>query len=717
MILPHCFRAYFICLTRYTRTSSTLQMQSTHESRRSSSLIPALVLLTASVVAFCPVLFNPHWGLFSDSTQIVENCRIFWSSSDIRWDLVQGYLRPGFHALDLTTWVISPENPLGFYLVRLFFFAVTLQCTYLSCLSLSKSKLIALSVALYWFVIGPTYEVIYTLDKAEMHIGFALSIIVAAIYLGLDKYKTEPQKKPTILSIVIFLAALFALLTKETGQLCVMFTAMFAMFLVAANRIGARWKWLGSDALSSSLPYAVASAGACAAAFLTYKTYVAFSTIPQTYGKLILTPSALSAQMQQYFQIIPETLIPLIICLAGIVLLPYLAKSKVQQNVAKYILCICLTITALAGTVALLGWHGQLVYIWYPLMSLILPVMAYLFSTLVDVQSRTKFLAPAMLIIIAVVVAPSRRFDATMQLRIDELTSDLVQQLASMAKQTPTATTAGLLFKSMDSAEIGERIEGLTLSRLDQSYKGHEIDDSKSPMKFFNWASFHEPKRSKEWAYGEYKYFDSISRDSTYSELPGIDIYKYWILGGNSGWVQGRLTNGMLILMPFGNLPTQYNRYRGASLFNLPVEFQLKATPFKYDTIYQTIRMVRAPNREKYTLGWRILRVKSLLPITWQFEPDGWLLNGSKVCVPDTLFNHTLAVKSWQRFPDMLKVQQGNDTQLVHAQGDFPRTFAIPLRAQAHEKIGILTLSADKLPKIPGDPRPLMLHVDEVEVK
>ncbi|MGH9552712.1 MAG: hypothetical protein ACRD3W_25255, partial [Terriglobales bacterium] len=160
-----------------------------------SHVLPLSVLLLIATAIFMPLFLHPHWGMYSDIEQIVQDCRIFYSSPSIRWDFVHGFYRPGFHCIDLLTWLVSRENPLGFYVVNWGFFCVTLAMTYLSSFVLSKSRVFSFVAAAFLFIASPTFEVIYTLDKGEGYVTCYLSILICAFLTVQARISNSPVRK------------------------------------------------------------------------------------------------------------------------------------------------------------------------------------------------------------------------------------------------------------------------------------------------------------------------------------------------------------------------------------------------------------------------------------------------------------------------------------------------------------------------------------------
>lgn len=104
-------------------------------------LLALSLLFLAVAAAYAPVLLHPHWGLFSDAGQILEECRKFFDANCTRLDILCDQYRPGFNVVDKVIWLFSPERPFGFYAVRWLLFEATVLLCYGNCFLLSRSPL------------------------------------------------------------------------------------------------------------------------------------------------------------------------------------------------------------------------------------------------------------------------------------------------------------------------------------------------------------------------------------------------------------------------------------------------------------------------------------------------------------------------------------------------------------------------------------------------
>ena len=637
-----------------------------------------LILFLLCLLTFLPVLIHGHWGLYSDPRQIVENCRTFYSSPTIRWDIIQGFYRPGFHSLDLGMWSVSRNQPSGYFLFRYIVFATAVCCTYLSCYKLSGWRLISVSLSLAWLCLSPTFEVIYTLDKAETYLVCLFSIFILTHVTTVSKILRGECRSTWIFAaaVMIFVCTGYAISTKETGQLLLLFGLMLPISNLIADRIGIS---ASGDRIQANIRRQLSlwfwvAGGLCVTAFAIYKSYFVLNGgLKASYGGLSLQPEFIVRQLFIYIWIVPDFFMLLGFCVISCIVIVVRDRQLPPEQAHDLTMAGTMTVIAGAGSVALLSWKSVIVYSWFPLFALLLPA-ASVCLTLLALTRTWRTVCVVSIVSLLIAVLPQRLVQAQLQFQFDDLVQDLVRIIASSSLSAKTKLCYGMPFLQPEYAEVVEDLESLTLSHLNGSYVESPRDSNHLPaVKFFNFVNYQFPSDVRlpsgttSLTAARNQNLQSVKAEGYLNE-PGVDKYSYWSNNGHGqNWTVDNLREGDIILVPVGDLPPSFASYRGLGMFCTDWKTKLAFLPqVDFEPVFAINRKITRLGGHRFTIGWRALEVKSVPRISWFIDRGGNLRDGVQIFADRDLSGRSLvltvglshAMLIWQRF-------NGNDTPLT----------------------------------------------------
>jgi hypothetical protein len=620
-----------------------------------------LLLWLLGALAMSPVLMHPHWGMFSDPNQIVESCTVIFARG-FDWKLWQQNMwvdfRPGFHLLDLLTWSISPHNPAGFYILRFFCFAGTLSLTYLNCTVLKASRVVSFCCSLFWFLAYPTYEVIYTLDKGEIYLGLLFALFV---YGNIAAVRAISENSMTAMKasgygFLLLFAAVCAIFTKQTGLLILGYslvifavTAMFEMIRIANlsktedRNSGDFASTVGKLLKSNTLKWAalVASISMVAAAAFRIM-FVSFGGLNFRYGEVVFTPTFLSNQLLVYIQSVPEFF--LLYLMSGFLVLIILFKISTDRLQPDFSAtqAVSLFITLLAGVFALCAWKSQVGYIWYPMFSLLLPLVAFSFNHLFGLSR----MVPAIVFVCAcVLLLPERISDAETQYNMDVVFNRFIARLSQLPQELGRNTSAVVKLKEQTSAELGEEIECAVreVNRLREV--NARADNSVISNEPFNLNTYNIIRAtSGNLAIDKTTLSEDVTYPADYKRAPGFDKFMY-LPDQIPHWVARKIESGDIILIPYGNVAVKTAPYRGILCFAKPENalpeslLQLNLKPI--------MRISKSFSRfggAKTEIGWLAFRVDASPTLSVPLADYGWFRNKQKIYYGAEQAGHLLSL-------------------------------------------------------------------------
>lgn len=693
-------------------------------------------LLLLALLCNLPVLLFPHWCQFGDSAEIIDNCRKFFGSHHYDWKVLEGYHRPGTHMIQALIWFFSPEKPDGFYWTRFFFYAVTVACTYINCFLMSRSRLIGFVCACFLFCASPIFEVLFTLDKAEVNIGFANSLIVTIFLAMQSRLQNRPSASrlprhvPTqkgfivgnqsqagwtqilLASAAIFFLAIFGMFTKETGRLPLIFLGALTVLTLGAQRIKA-FNNAESKPIQSQTIWTVAALISCAIPFVLFRLYVALSSA-EGYGQLNFASKFLWRQFKNYAILTPDIVGLNLFCLVGLVAIWLFAGKVVSRNPSMFLSATAFGATGILASAALMAWQGQLVYFWYPIILFLLPATAYVLSTIAGGAANRVRAISGIVMLMLLTLVPSRFVEAQVEFNMDSVVNDVAKEVANRRERYGQM---GVPFSGPEFFEIPEMIQGLALCRLNNTPNEY-VNEKNVPIKFFNCMI--TGSKDDEKTKNKYSKFEHLIRARSFKSGLGPSTFSLWRNDGDVGWVENNLQPGDLLLVPNGNLPIGKVAFRGACLFSQDLETQLSQFPqLQLQPEFNVTRDVATLDGRHYSMGWSALRVQSITPVTWNLTSDGWLLDKDYIEVPNSMSGKVLNLTTYQVFPRQLRVRvAGGPWKVVNALGDKSRgTFEIPLKLNSDAGTSRVEFQSDSLLIPAHDPRALMLRVDKVELK
>ncbi len=126
-----------------------------------------------------------------------------------------------------------------------------------------------------WFLLAPTFEVIYTLDKAEVYLAMLFNAAILAYYAGLQELcKSAPSRlKLWISAAVMLFSCTYADFVKETGQLLILsiLVCPLSMRLFDAAMPDP------DDKKKACRKWSYCLGASCVVALLVFKAYLALS--------------------------------------------------------------------------------------------------------------------------------------------------------------------------------------------------------------------------------------------------------------------------------------------------------------------------------------------------------------------------------------------------------------------------------------------------------
>jgi hypothetical protein len=678
-------------------------------------------LLAASILScFClllclPVLLHPHWGLYSDPRQIVENCRIFYSSPHIRWDIIHGYYRPGFHILDLAVWLVSKENPLGFYVFRTAIFICTALLTYASCYTWTQSKKMSATLAAMWGFLSPTFEVIYTLDKAESYIAFLFSAVVYAYVQAVSNTKAEAALRTRLSSAAItFGGSAYAMFTKETGQLLLLLGLLFCVSSIVDF---VRTRSSGQQSNQQMLLWLLTCGLLPAAALVIYKAYFIIGGGSRaSYGALSLSPSFVLTQLLSYLPLIPDFFAVLLFVLCATAIYAFKYWKSPGEQARKFQLVICLELAACAGTIALLCWKSLIVYSWYPMFAFLIPSVAFFASTI-----KRTWIAYSLIACFALAAMPSRIVQAQLQYQFDAAANDLVDHIA--APECNSARSFGIPFLRPEYAEVVEEIESLTLGKMIANHIEQPRNElEKPPRSFFNFVNYGFPegisvpemtsplttaKNSKL----------AFSKASSYEDCPCVEKYSYWSNDGtNKNWVVDNIRPGDVLMIPYGDLPPSFTAFRGLGMFC--TDWRIKIPFLPQASLKEQFRLQRKIFQlagHRYTMGWIVLAISDIPKMSWFIDRAGNLKDGAKIFTAGELHNCKLETLVGLSQAMLVSQLEQNNDKPVPARLEENHLVSLQFTVPPPGEKGYCTSTLHLKRCFTGD-EPLFLHVEQAKI-
>jgi hypothetical protein len=657
--------------------------------RKLATFLPHLILFAFSLSVMYPVLHHPHWGMFSDCSQVVSLCRALYANHDpAAWmAAINHNYRPGFDAPNVMIWWLSPDNPIWYYALRCVFFSITLSLTYLNSYRLTKSLPISLGSAILWLCVYPTYEVIYTLDKGEIYIGLLFALIVFIQLSVTEQIIRNSVSSRQIIGYAsaALVATIYLIFTKTTGQLVL----PYGVLLFAVSFASINFPWTDTSVRFNSTAanrdtkterfwderkWASLLLLVCTFSWVSYQVfYVLTGGLNYHYGRVIYDASFLCTQLYAYLQGVPDIFILLAISAAG-TLITIVANTNVENfHILRFKNAACLLATVCGGIISLCAWNGQLVYSLYPLFAFLLPCLAY---ALLPWRRVHRFLPIAVYVALIFFMAPARFFDAQSQLKMDQVYNQLVEKLAKESEIVSGKSSVVFPFRSQGSVEVGESTHLATALKL-------SLDEGKPASEFLQSLKFAPLIRyciHKSWLNGQQENEEKIVCLPTHSEGPELDKISY-VNAAEHHWLAEKIRIGDIILVPYGNVPAHYMFYRGVSLFSTPWEDRVACLPgLKLKEQFRVSALVKRVDGKSMTIGWIALKVEQSPEFSYDLQETGWLANDSPINFGQELQGKILLLQCEKTPLGVLTVKSRNIVSHVPAShGKDSDDFKIPL--------------------------------------
>ncbi|HEY9731619.1 MAG TPA: hypothetical protein V6C89_06890 [Drouetiella sp.] len=644
-------------------------------------LIFVASLIGATVLLFSPVLLHAHWGLFDDPSLILQSSRRLMDDPSTISYILWAQMRMGIFYWVTVLWRLFPENPTGYFATNCLLISSALIMLYGIAYKLTgNAKVSALSTATV--LASPSlFEVIYTLDKQEVYFPFLFS---AVVLLHLIASKCKPLIVP-LLAVVSGLCATGAYLSKETSIILSIFsgTLMLTSLIFAAK--GRRMSVLAR--------YGTMFA-ATVAPLLILKLAI-FPTISDKYVVMTFDVQKLIAKSWQYIRVVPDFFTALLFTTGcGICLTLNKSISKSDSSWSGF---IALLVAALASTAALISFDtfaGVLMYIWLPIYFFLAPCLAYSIAKLPVAITSGKTISKIFVIgftLLLISQIPTRFLQAQFQFSFDAITSDLAKKLSDFARDSKEPIVCAMPTYSVGETEIPEQIETHVRSILHNRY--YETKSEKTSGQKFTMLNFLSPICENVHAAGDlpnvYRLAEFRGHSLTYTNecAPGyVGWTGFQILNGATPfqqWVKRPFGAGDLLIVPYGEVTPDAIQYRGTGIFAHPWKLKLLNFPqLTLEDVGHVERKLTNLIGHRQTMGWRILRVKSAEPVTFETTTDGWLKDGGKTFYERTDAKPVLKITSMQPGPESLTIDEENDRKTIRAEHENDATIIeIPLTA------------------------------------
>lgn len=681
------------------------------------------ILLAICLLVFLPVLIDPHWGLFTDSNEILTACRTFFSDPASRVSKLsflfthadyRGY-RPAFHIIPLAVWLFSAETPLGFYIFRLLLFAATVGLSYFNCRALGCSGGLAILASLSWFALASTYEVIYTLDKGEGYLSCLFALVIFA-YLRVHReiVSSRQSSKRAIIagSALLTVAVLCAYSIKETALILTVFgaTCCFSAAISFAMR-----KKVGSEFSNTTVSlWSLITGLICIFSMAVFKLCEAHAVWPaDRYVSIDLNIQFIGEQLLRYASVLPVLFVLIGVVSAAPIYLLCRKGSLAYRPDFRHLTAVQLVVVVLAGTGALLSWPGKLMYIWYPLLAFLVPTLAYWLSVIV---TKPLPIFPVCLSVSLCCGLPQSLACASFQLLMDDSVRKVAQAIARISEVKDKERSIGVPFPSALSTEIGVSIAAFTANAIQP---GFVIERKSKPMaaNFFSLifncinrdqrpSDLQKFNQSAAWQNSSAYDSDPAPGLATVSFDQDLQMDRHYY------WYRDRLKQGDVLVIPFGNVPIPFVSFRGADIFSSDWQNKLSCLPQVEAVPYAIVSSSAGRLAGNWHLGWALLKVKRVYPVALSIEPDGWLLQDAVIALPGALSGRTLKMQTDMPQPRILRGSASSPFIAVgapdHAGG---LIFSIPLPHTSHDQNILLHISATDSPVSKADPRPFLVHL------
>ena len=680
-----------------TPLNSTNPPEHSEESVRAHAL-PLTILGISCVLAFLPVLLWPHWGMYSDPRQIIEGCRLFYSSHQIRWEIIWGFHRPGFHILDLAMWLVSKDRPVGFFAFRGLIFFATVLCTFYSSYKFSNWRAISVVCGIALLLLTPTFEVIYTLDKGEVYIGCLFSIIILAYLMVMNKILSGScsSRWYYFASTVIFICSTYSVLTKETGLLLAPFGLFLPIGCVIANLRTQTFSEIRHEQTVKKklLRWACLAGFLCIFTSLSCKICFMFLEPSATaYGAFSPAANSMLQQLNFFVPVIPDFFVLFGFCLLSSFWM--LRRTHELSQSHNLLFASSLPVTAGAGSLALLVWKAPIIYSWYPLFVFLLPAAAYFLAVITKSNSLCRKIGLLIVISLLVCVAPVRIVQAQIQYDLDscaqELTRDIAQRASSLKKQESYV----LPFPSPGGFELAEELKILTVSQLVDNYTEGLWTAKNLPVLFCNFLNYYFPPGVQPTANSlsdAQVQKLSYSMSDRYIAEPGLGKFYLYNSVNGSSWTIDNLRTGDILLIPFGDLPPALATYRGTPLFCTDWKANVAFVPqADIKPVFVVTRKITRLGGHPYTMGWIGLAINSIPKISWSLSSAGKLFDGAQIFAARQLEGHSLIMTAEMSRPMLIWQHEDGKESPVYVSPINKQLFQIRILLPKTEKGDIVT--------------------------
>lgn len=431
-----------------------------HLKARNLLLLDWLAILFLSLLLLSPILIAPHWGLFTDASQILsyppDFIKNFPTSIASLGPKTDGRWNPLFHLLTILIYWLFGESARAFYLVQWVMLAITLLLIFqLTYYLTQRRRTLAWLAVLLAMSSGSLYENFFTLDKVEPRVGFFAILAFAGLGWAWYNYESLSPLKSVYVwlwFIAEFSLAVLALFSKETGLFLLPVAIVMAIL------------WRLRRPRSAALPPTLIFLAAQLLTFLLFRglfQWLAVSNeISYRYTTYAITPTLVFENLRFYLYFLPETV--LAVALMGGWLVFQLSSGQFRRWEWPEMILAAAGLAGSAYFAGLLLWRWPGSYFMYPATIFLAISTAGLAFRYVQAETwprSSRWRAGLILLLAVATIAgnlPRRLYEGRAIYAQDQAKDLLAVQINQIASPQTRLITA---FVHPASTEVGERLE------------------------------------------------------------------------------------------------------------------------------------------------------------------------------------------------------------------------------------------------------------------
>lgn len=573
------------------------------------------VALLLPTILMLPVLWSPHYGLFSDAGQIIEFPREVLDGLPMSLKLLRpledGRWNPLFHGVSILIYAFAPDSARAFYFAQWLMLLVTSACIAWIVVRVTGTAVLAWLGVVLFCTASSVFENYYTLDKVEPRIAvfsaLLVTLFVSQYFVRISEKKVDRSWRWIAVQLVLGVAVVFS---KETG-----------VFLAAAFFAA----WLAS-LLNSSISTALRK---LAFEFFVVQLIVIVAYLglfkalapPMSYRYVVydISVTLLVRNVSYYLLSSPELTVSVLVAIYWLVRSVF-AKLPGPDGTVQFLLAFL--------SFALLGYFLGICLWRWPLDYYLLPahlLSALLIAVTIGAAIRDRWprahrwekLAAAFLCALWCAFYVYRVAVGIAIFSFDAVKDDLAQRLSDPAFY---ARRLIVPLRHPDNAEVGERLEFFINRQrpVDQAgdlYNFWEFPyEGRKDLARFSGAAGISPSATQLrsvandinhiviWKFGENEraYTDALKKNVEGMTVDELEAER------SSAWHFSFVRPGDLIIAPVGSSLFRWVRARGLGMHTKSVDEFVQNTPLVLKSLASISR-----GMGPLWLGWEVFEVVS----------------------------------------------------------------------------------------------------------